>query len=286
MGPERRAGVPPSPSSMQNGTQFNNRFDPATQRLSESSSDQSEVPADPLRDTPRMEPGNVGSSPASSMESLPPATVKISLPRPPQRSVEERMYNTGPAPPHATFSAPSYQEHLHPSVLVPVNPQPIPLRRDGSPPRHGPRTAPWSGVPVSVSEYNQDLRTSVPTPPSSSSGRHPPPIVNYPVHPTAPRPQQFGAALYPAGINDSQSARGPVPSAPYDQPRRSDERKIHRKNVPSSSSSGLSPPSGVASAAARSAFQQPATPPKSLSLSPPKSRYPPPGSRPLTSQRT
>lgn len=286
LGPEHRAWVLPSRSSVENGTRFNNRFDPAIQRLSESSSDQSEVPADPLRDTPHMGPGNAGSSPASSMESLPPMTVKVSPSRPPRRSVEDMVYSSRRAPPDATFSTLSNRAHLQSSELGPVQDQPIPLRRDGSPPRHGPRAAPWKDGPVGVSEYDQHLRATVPTPPSSS-GQYRPPVVNYPVHPTAARPQQFDGAPYPATINDLQiRARGPIPSAPYDQPRRPDERKIHRKNVPSLSSSDPSPPSNVANAAARSAYQQPATPPRSGSLSPQKSRHPPPGSRPLTSQRT
>ena len=287
LGPESRAWVLPSRSSLENGTRFNNRFDPAIQRLSGSSSDQFEIRADPLRDTPHMGLGNAGSSPASSMESLPPVTFKNSPSRAPRRSVEDTAYNSRPAPPDTTFSALSHRAHLQSSELGSVQDQPIPFRRDGSPPRHGPRTAPWKDVLVGVSDYDQHLRATVPTPPSSSSGQHRPPVVNYPVHPTAPRPQQFDDTHYPAGIKDLQiRARGPVPSAPYDQPPRSDGRKIHRKNVPSSSSSGPSPPSNVGNAAARSAYQQPTTPPRSGSLSPSKSRYPPPGSRPLTSQRT
>lgn len=275
-------GGPGSRTSYDNGTQFNNQFDPANQRLSESSSDQSELPADTLQDTPRMEGVNGSTSPASSMESLPPMAGKLSSPpRPVRRSMDERFYNAGPAPSQTAFNAPLFRDQSQPSVLVPVNGQPIPVRRDRSPPRETPRTAPWSGVPVGGSEYNQDLRTSIPTPPPSSSGPYPPPVINYPVHPTAPPPQQFGGAPYAPGINDLQMrARGPLPAA-YNNPP---DRKVLRKSV-ASPPYGLPPPS-VAGAAARSAFARPSTPPHSRSLSPPKSRYPPLSSRPMTTQMT
>jgi hypothetical protein len=277
-----QAGAPGLRSSLETGTQFNNRFDPANQRLSESSSDQSELPVDALQDTPRMEGVNGSTSPASSMESLPPMAGKLSSPpRPVRRSMDERLYNAGPAPSETAFNTPLFRDPSQPSVLVPVNGQPIPVRRDGSPPREGPRTAPWSGVPVGVSEYNQDLRTSIPTPPPSSSGPYPPPVVNYPVYPTAPPLQQFGGAPYAPGINDLQMrARGPLPSA-YNNPP---QRLVARKNVPPPSN-GLPPPS-IAGAAARSAFARPSIPSHSRSLSPPKSRYLPLSSRPMTTQMT
>ena len=286
-----------SRESMETGTQFGNTFDQKNEsralRISESSSDRSETPADPLRDTPRMDPVNGQSSPASSMESLPPSKLQASPPRG-RRSTDDRMYNAGPAPQDPNFNASLYRDQSQPSVLVPVNGQPIPVRRDPSPSRpyaQGPRSAPWSAVPMGKPEdppYNNDMsRQRDHRPPQGNF----PPAVGYPVQPTAPRPQQFPGAP-DTRVQDLQmrARTGPPPQqqqyapdprhqSPYyaPPPSQTDDHKVPRRMVgggpaPAANRSrsnpppmgvplpqgmglqGPSPPQGMSAAAARSAF--------------------------------
>ena len=190
LGADRRTGR--SRESFETGTQFNRTFDENPQperdarfRLSESSSDRSETPADPA-DTPRMEATNLQSSPASSMESLPTVKVQSS----PLRDRDERMYNA-PVAPQDSFHAPIFRDSSQPSVLMPVNGQPIPVRRDPSPNRvtyaQGPRSAPWSSVNPQAGPANGGVdsarRTHAGHPIQAGTG--------YPVQPAAPPPHPF-----------------------------------------------------------------------------------------------
>ena len=126
-----------SQESLVNGTQFNRTFDrhpskgwATHDRISGSSSDRSEVSADPLHDTSRVD-GQ--SSPASSIESLPPPKLYNS-PHRSRRLRDDLMYNAGHVPPsESTFNSPSLREQPLPSVLLPGNGQPIPVRREPSP---------------------------------------------------------------------------------------------------------------------------------------------------------
>ena len=236
-----------SRGSDETGTQFNNTFDDKEEvskiRISESSSDRSETPADPLHDTPRMDAVHLQSSPASSMESLPPPKAQTSPMRGP-RSIDERMYNAPIAPPEHSFNAPVFRDQSAPSVLVPVNGQPIPVRREPSPnqpqQQMPPRSAPWSGVNAiplgpsarvnDVIQHNQELlrpreHRPAPSPIAAKfdpNNPYPSPSptvtkfgqsLGYPAQPPGPRPQQ-----YPTGPNMGQSyntqnipmrARGP-----------------------------------------------------------------------------
>ena len=287
-----------SRGSMETGTQFGNTFDqkndPRPLRISESSSDRSETPADPLRDTPRMDAVNGHSSPASSMESLPPSKVHASPPRG-RRSTDDRMYNAGPAPQQDPFQTPLYRDQSQPSVLVPVNGQPIPVRREPSPSRpytQSPRSAPWSAVPLGkpddIPQYNDMVNRqphrAAPPPPTGQPGRFPP-AVGYPVQPTAPRPQQFPGSPDNRVADLQMRARGPSGPYPPPDPRQQppyyapplDDHKVPRRMVPGGSSpaairsqsnpppmgvalpqgmglQGPPPPQGMSAAAARSAF--------------------------------
>lgn len=218
--------------SVETGTRFNNTFDrishprdPSHLRLSESSSERSETPADPLNDTPRMEPVNLQSSPATSVESLPSKSSQS------RRSLEDKLDNADRAralPAEATFSAPTFRDLSHPTVLVPVNGQSVPTRRDPSPLRtqnvQGPRTALRKPVPIGqptniddAFQYNQDImrpREHRPAPPAPNHGKFPP-AVDYSAHPAAPRPQQLSGKTPYNSIQELQMrARGSPPQSP------------------------------------------------------------------------
>lgn len=305
-----------SRESLETGTQFNRTFDERSQgevsrlRLSESSSDRSETPADPLRDTPQMGPINGHSSPASSMESL-PTPKSQSSPQRPRRSQDDRMYNAPLVPAEQSYNAPTYRDQSQASMLVPVNGQPIPVRREPSPSGYrpqqaqGPRSAPWSAVsaptsrPDDVMQYNQDLlrpRDHRPAP-SPNTAKFPP--VGYPVQPNAPRPQQFPGMdqrayqdnrPYPQSVQDiPMRARGPAYPPPRDNrgyPYADDRdprvpippgHKVPRRMI------GLPPNNQTpAAAAARSAYL-PTPPPHGRSVSPDdRDRGYPQGPRSLT----
>jgi hypothetical protein len=313
-----QGGLPGSRGSLETGTQFNRTFDSNARqndeggtvlRLSGSSSDRSDTLADPLRDTPRMGAAHVQGSPASSMESLPTSKTHGS----PQRnrpSSDDRIYNAYVAPSEAGFNAIQHRDKSQPSVLVPVNGQPTPVRREPSPSRppyaQGPRSPTWSAVPVSSSKsdevlnYNQEIlepRGHLPDP-VPTSGKFPP-VLNYPVQPTAPRPQQFPGtspeATYQQTIPDLQMrARGappsphqqqrgpPVQDAHYAQnPRRSVDFKSPRRIIPDEFRTHSQPrtsphPIQMNSPSAGPAYaQNQSSPPQSRSASPKKlSRYP------------
>ena len=320
-----QGGLRGSKESLETGTQFNHTFDPHTRnegqarlRLSESSSDRSDTPADPLRDTPRMDTVNVQSSPASSIESLSPSKTYGSPQQRGRRSTDDKMYNAPVAPSENGYNSPRFRDQSQPSVLVPVNGQPIPVHREASPSRaphaQGPRSAPWSAVPAGTTKvddipnYNQELmgpRDHRPAP-TTSSGKLPP-VVNYPVQPKVPRPQPFPGApepQYQQTIPDIQMrARGPAPPqqhGPYPPPHQNQhyaqpppqERKIPRRMVPiespaairSRSNAPLQPTNpnhaAVAATSTYSSAARPPSPPHSRSVSPHK-RYPPQGPRQL-----
>lgn len=295
-----------SRGSMETGTQFGNTFDQKGEssralRISESSSsDRSETPADPLRDTPRMDPVNGQSSPASSMESLPPSKLHASPPRG-RRSTDDRMYNAGPAPQDPTFNAQLYRDQSTPSVLVPVNGQPIPVRREPSPSRPyalGPRSAPWSAVPMGKTDdaptYNNDMpRQRDPHRPAPAPPGNYPPAVAYPVQPTAPRPQQFPGAPDTRVQDLQMRARAGPPQQPYPDPRhqlppyyappqsQSDDHKIPRRMVPGSGPAPASnrsrsnpPPMGVALPQGMG-LQSSALPPTGMSAAAARSAFAP-----------
>jgi hypothetical protein len=136
---------------------------------------------------------------------------------------DSRMYNAPVVPPEHSFNSTLFRDESMPSVLVPINGQPIPVRREPSPngaPQQlqGPRTAPWSGVnPIplgpsgrvnEVLQHNQDLmrprdHRPAPSPTTSkfnSNSVYPGPSpttpkfaqpLGYPAQPPGPRPQQF-----------------------------------------------------------------------------------------------
>ena len=238
-----------SRGSDDNGTQFNHTFDEkeprSKMRNSESSSDHSETSGDPSQDTPRLETANTQSSPASSMESLPPA--KQGSPVRGRRSVDERMYNAPVAPAEPSYNAPVFQGRPTPSLLLPVNGQPIPVHREPSPNRFtqqvpGPRTAPWAGVnaiPLGPSarvedalQRNQDLlrpREHRPAPsptaptfdaagqyrgPSPTTPKFPQPL-GYPAQPPGPRPQQFPVPPMGSPYNVQNIPPRARPQGPY-----------------------------------------------------------------------
>jgi len=315
------AGGRVSRESLENGTQFNRTFDERSSqgdvsrfRLSESSSDRSETPADPLRDTPQMGPNNLHSSPASSMESL-PAPKSQSSPQRPRRSLDDRMYNAPAVSPEQSYNAPMYRDQSQPSVLVPVNGQPIPVRREPSPsgprPLHaqGPRSAPWSAVsaptsrPDDVMQYNQDIlrpRDHRPAP-APNTAKYPPAV--YPVQPSAPRQAPFpgmdGRAYqdsrpyHPSAHDAPMRPRGPAyppardnrgyPFADDRDPRGPPPQghKVARRMIPTNQS--------PAAAAARSAYPphlpqgSPQPHPRAISPNDRGRGYAPQGPRSLTS---
>lgn len=301
-----------SRGSLDTGTQFNNTFDENRRsriRISESSSDVSYTLADPLRDTPRMDAVNAQSSPASSMESLPPSKLQASPPRP-RRSTDDRMYNAGPAPPpDSSFNSPLFRDQSQPSASEAINGHPIPVHLNPSPSRppnaQGPRSAPWSATPVPVGtpskaddvlNCNQEMlrpRDHRPAP-TPASTRHPH-VVNYPSQPDAPQPHQFPGAPDNRGPhqqtvpNLQMHARGPAQQqrAPYPQnsyhaqgPQKPEEHRIPRRIVPGqqapisnrSRSDPSGPDGGAAAAAARTVhYPRPSSPAHSRSVSPHKS---------------
>jgi hypothetical protein len=315
LGPEQ-GRLRGSRESLETGTQFDHTFDSlprndatARLRLSASSSDQSDTHADPLRDTPRIDGVNVLSSPASSIESLAPSKIHGSPPRGHQ-STDDRMYNAPVAAPEQRFNSPQSRDQSQPSVSIPVHGQPI---REGSPSRvphaQGPRTAPWSTVPVGASKaddvlnYNQELmkpRDHRPAP-TPGSGKHPL-TVHYPVQPTVPRPQESPGApgpsyqqnipdlqMRPHGPLPPQQQRDPDPPPPqnsyYPQGppsrRRNDQHKIPRRTVPGETPASSRSQSNPMNPAAQLAYTpRSSSPSSSRSASPHKSsRYPPQGPR-------
>ena len=300
LGPEQGGGPPGSRGSLDTGTQFNHTFDENGRsriRISGSSSDHSDTLVDPLRDTPRMDAVNVQSSPASSMESLPPIKLQTSPPRP-RRPTDDNT--DSPLPPNHSFNSPLFQNQSQPLVSVPLNGQPIPVRQESSPPRppytQGPRSAPWSAAPAAPASKADDVlrpRDHRPAP-TPTSAKHPP-VINYPSQAPAAQPQGSpevadNRGRYQHTITELQMrARGPAQQQqqrdPYyaQGPRKLEDHKVPRRMVPSQqlpasipSRSNSSGPTGeAAAAAARSAYYpRPSSPVQSRSVSPHKSSRP------------
>ena len=313
-----RAEARLSRGSMETGTQFGNTFDQRNDtralRNSESSSDRSEAPGDPLRDTPRMDGFNGQSSPASSMESLPPSNVQVS-PQRVRRSTDDRTHNTGPTPQDLSLTAPIYRDQSQPAIVVPFNSPPTRVRREPSPSRlyaQGPRSAPWSAVsavkPDDIAQYNKDMtrpRDHRPAPQPPLAGKFPL-QVGYQFQPPGPRPQQFPGPPDNRIQDLKMSARGPSPQQHHSYPdpshqtqynapppSQTDEHKIPRRMLPPSAANrsrsnappmGIPPPAqGMSTPAARPGFGNPrqTSPPRHSSRSVSPNKRPPLGPRKL-----
>ena len=227
-----------SSDSLETGTQFNHTFDGidrrARVRLSESSSDRSETPADPMTDTPRLEESQSQSSPASSMESLPPPK---SSPKRARRSLDERAFLGAAASTHVTGQLQSTSDIKSPETFnapifqgpVTQGGQPANTRPQNLPPPNRPPPPPgqWNGLPPQrrpedMMQYNQNLmpppRDYRPPPPPPQNFHHPlTPRGPQPPYPPDPRYQQpYPQQSHRQSIQDlPMRARGPLPPDRY-----------------------------------------------------------------------
>jgi hypothetical protein len=169
------------------------------------------------------------------------------------------MYNAGLVS-QEPFHAPVFRDQSHPSVLMPVNGQPIPVRRDPSPNRasyaQGPRSAPWSSVvpPTGrsatsdgiIDPSHRDTRTGIHLP-GNYPNQQP---TGYPVQPFIPPPQRFPVVPNDRTAYPNPSIQNlPMQARPQNYPT---EHKVPRRKVQG--------PVPMAAAAARSAY-----PPRSTS---------------------